>query len=569
MSDDDDDGDFDEDFHICDDSMAEEFVNDAWVHMSEKDIVYLRYVYLRRFVKKDLDSSQKIIDAMYDMKGGAKKIDDISDPIMRMFLRFMELVDSVHDYDSERQVQLLMQVLHITETDFPWVLVENGKGVVSKVQLTIADVLSYDDLMTKLTCTTSIYFGDLQMESPFWKLDYRPLVFYPPKHPVTVEEMFSRLHDHRSSLNPVAPVQIPQFDEKYTAQQYIAIIRRFMAKPVDTKRQDVNMRSHFECTEVIARKEEPFTIIQKIQQIADTCDTMRHKFGGDACFMADANQPLAKFLLSYRLIDRKIFKKLKLEAFVEAIPEIKKYMCQDWRSLACDASLLDGAGHNEIDALLKKQTGNVFNKDAAVQVHLGGCQGPEPYNFQQTSYEYTAISPNIQDKSRTILGPNGEVLDEMNLTKEVKNKKWNKQHEVYSNGIVATSMSGCFSKDGSLKSLKDTEYITRWLALKRAGDWGQVEHCQANGIVFVTHDRFAFMYAVLRDVPAILFVGSSCHGCFVYSYVMYSSTRGRDNLKSFDDILKADREPEMIGGASLAYIPLIVTTVAMAFVGSW
>ena len=44
-SDDEYDADFDEDFHICDDSMAEAFVNDAWAHMSEKDIAFLRYVY--------------------------------------------------------------------------------------------------------------------------------------------------------------------------------------------------------------------------------------------------------------------------------------------------------------------------------------------------------------------------------------------------------------------------------------------------------------------------------------------------------------------------------------------
>lgn len=564
------DGDFDDDFHIRDDSMAEEFVDEAWAHMSAKDVARLRYVYLRRFFVRDRGSSQRVMDAIHDMRGGAKKIDDISAPVHQMFLRFMELADSVHDFGSERQVRLVMQVLRVTEADFPWILVEDGAGVVDRVRLTIADVLSYDALVTKLSGTTSLYFGDLEMESPFWKLDYRPLVFHPPKHPVAVGDMFVRLQDHKRGLSPAAPVEVPVFSEKHTVREYLDIVRRFMAAPAEPPKRAVHMRGHFECAEVIATKDAGAnTYVQKIEQIADTCDTMRHRFGGDACFMADANQPLAKFLLSYRLIDRKIYRKLKLGAFVSAIPELKKYMCQSWRSVACDAGLLDGAGHNEIDALLKKPTGNVFGRNTVVQVRLGGCRGPEPYDFRQTSYSYTAISPYIRDASRKILGPDGAVMDEMNVTKEVRNRRWNDQHEVYSTGIVATSMSGCFSKDGGLRRPEETEYIARWLALKRAGDWGQVEHCQANGLVFVTHDRFAFMYAVARDVPAILFVGSSCHGCFVYSYVMFSSARGREGLASFDAVLRADREPAVArGGAIPGRIPLIVTIVAMAVFGS-
>jgi hypothetical protein len=42
-------------------------------------------------------------------------------------------------------------------------------------------------------------------------------------------------------------------------------------------------------------------------------------------------------------------------------------------------------------------------------------------------------------------------------------------------------------------------------ALKRAGDWGQVEHCVKYGKVFVTHDRLAALYAWCRGVPCIWF----------------------------------------------------------------
>ena len=38
------------------------------------------------------------------------------------------------------------------------------------------------------------------------------------------------------------------------------------------------------------------------------------------------------------------------------------------------------------------------------------------------------------------------------------------------------------------------------VALKRAGDWGQVEHCRRYNKVFVTGDRLAAMYAWYRGI---------------------------------------------------------------------
>jgi len=40
-------------------------------------------------------------------------------------------------------------------------------------------------------------------------------------------------------------------------------------------------------------------------------------------------------------------------------------------------------------------------------------------------------------------------------------------------------------------------------AVKRAGDWGQVEHARRYGKVFVTGDRLAALYAWYRDVPFV------------------------------------------------------------------
>lgn len=40
-------------------------------------------------------------------------------------------------------------------------------------------------------------------------------------------------------------------------------------------------------------------------------------------------------------------------------------------------------------------------------------------------------------------------------------------------------------------------------SLKRAGDWGQVEHCVRYRKIFVTRDKLAALYAMYRRVPFI------------------------------------------------------------------
>ena len=46
-------------------------------------------------------------------------------------------------------------------------------------------------------------------------------------------------------------------------------------------------------------------------------------------------------------------------------------------------------------------------------------------------------------------------------------------------------------------------------AIKRAGDWGQVEHAKRYGKVFVTADKMAAMYAWYREVPFMFTRGST------------------------------------------------------------
>lgn len=57
------------------------------------------------------------------------------------------------------------------------------------------------------------------------------------------------------------------------------------------------------------------------------------------------------------------------------------------------------------------------------------------------------------------------------------------------------------------------------MAIKCAGDWGQVERCALTGSVFATSDRLAAVYAHHRGVPC------------VYMHTTHVDDDGRDDCQ--------------------------------------
>lgn len=134
----------------------------------------------------------------------------------------------------------------------------------------------------------------------------------------------------------------------------------------------------------------------------------------------------------------------------------------------------------------------------------------------------------------------------------------------------------------STNSMK--KYVMQWswsdsvgcagpLAMKRAGDWGQIEHCKRYGIVFVTADKLAALYAAYRDVPFLYLkhhvpkwnddvqVGTfdGVRTNFVqYSFVMGGDRRSRVALAS----------PEQTGGGSAGLGVVAAAMLAVVVVSS-
>lgn len=81
-------------------------------------------------------------------------------------------------------------------------------------------------------------------------------------------------------------------------------------------------------------------------------------------------------------------------------------------------------------------------------------------------------------------------------------------------GILAAAIAARMATDhprpfhGKDQTSRNLNMLIRWsvpflFALKRAGDWGQVEHCARYRKIFFTMDRLAALYAHMRGVPYV------------------------------------------------------------------
>ena len=195
--------------------------------------------------------------------------------------------------------------------------------------------------------------------------------------------------------------------------------------------------------------------------------------------------------------------------------------------------MADGARHRGV--IHEKATGQVFHPDSLVRVEFKGCEG--------NTYRYLATSDTVSDTSRG--------FEEIGREKIVEHGKMKGEIvlESYSVKTVTAEIARCLvrgpdMKVTGIKSPEETQFLARWLAMKRAGDWGQIEHCKQNGCTFVTDDKVAYMFAIVRDVPAMLLVHDASLKGFcdrvMYSYVMFSDPQTAYGLKSVKNLKTQD-----------------------------
>jgi hypothetical protein len=217
----------------------------------------------------------------------------------------------------------------------------------------------------------------------------------------------------------------------------------------------------------------------KLEQIARLCGLMHSVFGGrrSCVFLTDSSdEQLVRIVFATSLVRRALFQKFSFDDDVfdeQALVSKMRHIVaregfSEWRSCVCDANVMDGASHPldlDVDA---RPTGAVYRPGLPFQIALEGCQ-PEMT---------TKVVFRDADRTRTY--------------------SINARSRRFSTSVMSSDIDNIAAGD----LLKAT--VSGRLALKRACDWGQVEHCRKYGLIFVSSDKLAVLYAMFRGVKSVL-----------------------------------------------------------------
>ena len=229
----------------------------------------------------------------------------------------------------------------------------------------------------------------------------------------------------------------------------------------------------------------------------------------------------------------------------------------------CDASLHDNARTDMATLSPRGHTGLVHHRDAKVRVTFDGAPTATSYGLVIETDDCPIDIWNPRSEER-------RLEYDVNIT----GGRYLRKTATARGAGVGLGMST--GKESMMMLSQDlTEaYVVNCsvaLALKNAGDWGQIEHCRQLGAVFVTCDKLAAFYAAYRNVPFMYVNHHDClqtgvKGAFVhYSFVM-SDKRVAPPPAIAAPPLAVSRWASMRGGAGLAVVN--VALVAAVVIGA-
>lgn len=263
--------------------------------------------------------------------------------------------------------------------------------------------------------------------------------------------------------------------------------------------------------------------ILKLEQIVNAVIDISVRYGKDATFVVDESTPLTRLLLAMDLIYRSFLASFRIEATdakdtYEIATWWKVWMeiSTTWRAVTCDSGLMDAEAHDF--ELHDAPTGRVFRDGSLVQIEMLSSSVVKTGKRVEKKYAYRLSSDTIP----VFRDGNERVV-------EVTNDKVGSVREYYSKNQMIGVMNN--------QLMQDDRNIAVPLAQKRAGDWGQVEHCRKYGTVFVTADKITALYAIYRGVR-VMFVKTwrpaddmrwdfgSLEDIYRWSFVMYFADGG-------------------------------------------
>lgn len=326
-----------------------------------------------------------------------------------------------------------------------------------------------------------------------------------------------------------------------------------------------------------------------LEQMATVCKEIRTFFWKERLtFVTDTTSNIVKLLLNLGVVDGVFNKKYRIEyrdtrrgvqvaGLAEAIKTFNDDIRVEWNAVTCDAALMDAAEHGSV--LDPRKTGDVFHSDSVARVRLSGAfrttvarddthddrveegdkMGTTDVRVVGYTYEVESAREGLSRSARTVV--DGVCVDE-----------------------GGTRSAANYSKNAMSSHINDQEFLPRgrWtkdsavnFALKRAGDWGMVEHCAKFNHAFATTDKLAALYARSRGVCMLYlndhraersgFDDDGEERRFLqYSFAMCGSFRSHMALQFYDPKAAPGHGG---GGSSLPNVALACVVLACAMLG--
>lgn len=517
--------------------------------------------------------------------------------------RLMELADSIHDCDD---VDVWEDIRESLGAELPWIY-----AYVDKSRIPLAHQAKAKDYVIKKTCLTDIAswerFKYFMTTSPTLKFEAtaedRVLgLSVTTINGVDLVDLWNPLFERDFTKD--ALVIDPDADLDVQFEEYIRKIDPVRRAPEAAHQLASSSGQTIPCAATVVdvwnfESEDSYVgadgkthnkEVYKLAMLAYLCCQMRSVYGNKATFMIDCEDRIVAILFGIKMTYASLMTRIELDidkadmgylptpekriglalssmskasisgrlsarsavakesaeiAWADMMTELQV----DWTVRSCDASYMDAA---EREATLhEKETGPVFHEKSMAQVTLHGATndglGNRSYKYDLWS-KVSQLRKNCHDESETRVAKTDGAEDFYGRT------IWKySEPSSLKDRIVHHDKRTVFGEVSGRLGSNDPRWhnVAAPLALKRAGDWGMIKHCRDNGMVFVTPDRFAQLYASFSDA-ASMFLGVRDVKCSVhvhqYSWSLVASDAARTNLKHYPNPQPANARFE--GGSS-------------------
>jgi hypothetical protein len=268
-----------------------------------------------------------------------------------------------------------------------------------------------------------------------------------------------------------------------------------------------------EDSEVNKRRE-----VVKLHQVAQLVGIMLSKFGSKSSLTIDASgNMLIALIIGVQYVAKAFTRRFSTRPFITSLADLPKKWKDvlddlhipepDWNVSIADANIFDPADNALRLPVDPNPTGAIYRKEYGYQVELGGMASSDrrvPVTI--TNHSGQVFTANVSNKESVATLSKNSI-----------------QQFINSRRSTPATTTNLYNLLASIQT--DTELL---YALKRAGDWGQVEHCAKYGKVFVTADRLAALYAIYRNVQCMYFTQGQCMndeiphlpGFFRYTFIL-------------------------------------------------